>query len=153
MPFKKKTWKNRVSEYPNRRQLKKEDGGSTERVTVTRDEGIVSQEGDAFNDKNMNDLEDRIAETTRILKDTLRVSGWSSDGPPYTQTLQIEGILETDQPIIAKGEPATKDTASYKALAKNAAFIDSAETADGSITFTCWNKKPTVDIPIIIKGL
>ena len=68
MPFKKKTWKNRVSEYPNRRQLKKEDGGSTERVTVTRDEGIVSQEGDAFNDKNMNDLVDRMRRLREYLK-------------------------------------------------------------------------------------
>lgn len=59
MAFVKKTWKNRIAEYINRRQLTKEDG-STELVTVARDEGTISQEGDAFNAANMNDLEDRI---------------------------------------------------------------------------------------------
>lgn len=60
MGFIKKTWKNRIAEYINRRRLTMEDG-STNLVTVARDEGTISQEGDAFNAANMNDLEDRIA--------------------------------------------------------------------------------------------
>jgi hypothetical protein len=59
MGFTKKTWKNRIAEYINRRLLTNEDG-SIELVTVARDEGTISQEGDAFNAANMNDLEDRI---------------------------------------------------------------------------------------------
>lgn len=59
MRFTKKTWKNRIAEYINRRLLTMEDG-STNLVTVARDEGTISQEGDAFNAANMNDLEDRI---------------------------------------------------------------------------------------------
>lgn len=59
MGFTKKTWKNRIAEYINRRRLTMEDG-STNLVTVARDEGTISQEGDAFNAANMNDLEDRI---------------------------------------------------------------------------------------------
>lgn len=59
MGFTKKTWKNRIAEYINRRLLTNEDG-NTELVTVARDEGTISQEGDAFNAANMNDLEDRI---------------------------------------------------------------------------------------------
>lgn len=61
MGFTKKTWKNRIAEYINRRRLTMEDG-STNLVTVARDEGTISQEGDAFNAANMNDLEDRIQE-------------------------------------------------------------------------------------------
>ena len=57
--FSKKTWKNRMSEYPTRRKLTKENG-TTELVTVARSEGNVSQEGDAFSADNMNDLETRI---------------------------------------------------------------------------------------------
>lgn len=60
MGFIKKTWKNRIAEYINRRRLTMEDG-SASLVTVARDEGTISQEGDAFNAANMNDLEDRIA--------------------------------------------------------------------------------------------
>lgn len=60
MGFTKKTWKNRIAEYINRRLITMEDG-STNLVTVARAEGTISQEGDAFNAANMNDLEDRIA--------------------------------------------------------------------------------------------
>lgn len=59
MGFKKKTWKNRIAEYINRRLITMEDG-STSLVTVARDEGTISQDGDAFNAANMNNLEDRI---------------------------------------------------------------------------------------------
>lgn len=57
--FVKKTWTDRISEFITRRTLTKEDG-STEIVTVERNEGEVSQEGDAFDANTMNDLEDRI---------------------------------------------------------------------------------------------
>lgn len=59
MAFNKKTWKDRVAEFINRRLLTKEDG-STDLVTVARSEGIISIEGDAFNAETMNDLEDRV---------------------------------------------------------------------------------------------
>lgn len=55
----KKVWKDRKTEYPTRRTLTKTDG-SQEIVTVARNEGSVSQEGDAFSAENMNDLEERI---------------------------------------------------------------------------------------------
>ena len=57
--FEKKTWSDRIAEYITRRTLTKEDG-STEIVTVERNEGEISQEGDAFDAATMNDLEDRI---------------------------------------------------------------------------------------------
>ena len=59
MTFNKKTWKDRVAEFINRRLLTKEDG-STDLVTVARSEGTISVEGDAFNAETMNDLEDRV---------------------------------------------------------------------------------------------
>ncbi len=63
MAFSKKTWKNRVSEQPQRRLLTPTDGGSSYTVDVTRQEGIVVEEGDAFSAQNMNDLESRIKNT------------------------------------------------------------------------------------------
>lgn len=60
MAFTKKTWKDRLTEYPTRRRLTKSDGTS-ELVTVSREEGTVSQAGDAFSAANMNDLENRVA--------------------------------------------------------------------------------------------
>lgn len=60
MAFDKKTWEDRISEYPNRRTIN--DGNTTTQVTVGRDEGVITQAGDAFSASNMNDLEDRIAD-------------------------------------------------------------------------------------------
>lgn len=66
MAFVKKTWKDRIAEFPTRRRLTKEDNTS-ELVTVAREEGTLSQEGDAFSAENMNDLESRIdAEFTEV---------------------------------------------------------------------------------------
>lgn len=61
MAFVKKTWKKRLSEYPTRRQLTYTNG-TTAIVDVARLEGTISQEGDAFSDTNMNDLEQRVAD-------------------------------------------------------------------------------------------
>lgn len=60
MSYEKKEWKDRIAEYPTRRQLEKSDG-SSELVTVSRAEGNISQEGDAFSAENMNALEKRIS--------------------------------------------------------------------------------------------
>lgn len=61
MGYELKVWKDRKSEYPSRRTLTKENG-TVELVTVARSEGKISEEGDAFNEENMNDLERRIAD-------------------------------------------------------------------------------------------
>ena len=60
MAYTKKTWKDRVSQYINRRKLTDINTGTTQTVTVVRDEGNVTEAGDTFTAANMNDLEDRI---------------------------------------------------------------------------------------------
>lgn len=59
MSFEKKTWEDRLAEFPKRRTLTKSDN-STEVVEVSRNEGDIFQEGDKFSATNMNDLEQRI---------------------------------------------------------------------------------------------
>ena len=150
MPFETVQWKDRVSQYPNRRKLTGDSVNGT--VTVERDEGTISEQGTAFSAKNMNNLESRIAETTRNISANLSVSLWSGS-PPYTQEIQNTSIKATDVPIIGKGTPLTEDSANYKTLTKNFAMIDKAVAEDGKITFYCYSKKPTADIPIIIRGV
>ena len=58
MAFVKKTWKDRISQFPNRRTVN--DGYTTKQVMVGRDEGTITEEGDSFDAANMNDLEQRI---------------------------------------------------------------------------------------------
>lgn len=58
MAFAKKEWKGRIVEFPGRRRLK--GTGITDVYDIARNEGAITQEGDAFSAANMNDLEGRI---------------------------------------------------------------------------------------------
>lgn len=59
-PFVKKTWQNRLSEFPTRRRLTDVSTGDEQVVDVTREEGQIYTEGDGFTQTNMNNLEQRI---------------------------------------------------------------------------------------------
>ena len=75
MSFKQKTWNDRISEHPNRRTLTDVSDNTTKTVNVAREEGTISQEGDAFSAANMNDLEGRIADGFSTLsQDSLKMS-------------------------------------------------------------------------------
>lgn len=60
MSFLKKLWQNRQSEHPSRRILTNVNTNDVMLVEVARSEGEVLAEGDAFDESNMNDLEERI---------------------------------------------------------------------------------------------
>lgn len=116
MGFTKKTWKNRIAEYINRRRLTMEDG-STSLVTVARDEGTISQEGDAFNAVNMNDLEDRIE------------AGFAD----VTQSLTNIGVEEYLGSTISKGWAMVEVTNlnKYKSIRIYATSIDNTNNRLG----------------------
>lgn len=58
--FEKKTWKDRLTEFPGRRKITDVSTNVSTVVDVARNEGNILQEGDAFNKTNMDDLEQRI---------------------------------------------------------------------------------------------
>ena len=58
--FEKKTWVNRQSEHPARRRLT--PTGNDNEYDVARAEGVIMEDGDAFDAETMNDLEKRVAE-------------------------------------------------------------------------------------------
>lgn len=55
-----KNWKDRITQYPNRRKLINVSTGEETIVDVVRAEGNVTEAGDTFTAAVMNDLEDRI---------------------------------------------------------------------------------------------
>ena len=95
MAFIKKEWKDRLAEFAGRRRLTNIDTGEEMIVDVERDEGLVSQTGDSFSGKNMNDLEDRIeaafADCPRsaAVKNIDSVQTLPSDAASHTDTLYL----------------------------------------------------------------
>lgn len=87
MAFEKKTWKDRLVEYAGRRKITNTTTLAAQIVDMERAEGIVSEEGSAFNAANMNDLEQRVADG---------FSGVQQDINKVNQNLQElkEGIMK-----------------------------------------------------------
>ena len=88
--------------------------------------------------------------TTAQYTATLLASLWSSSAP-YTQTLNISGILSTDSPFVDVVLSSTTETAINQIDAFSC--ISKIETSDGSVTATCFSYKPSIDVPIKLKVL
>ncbi len=70
MAYEKKTWQNRVSQYPTRRVLT-EVSGSEGTYDVTRAEGTVTTQGDSFSADTTNDMETRIDDAFTEVNESL----------------------------------------------------------------------------------
>lgn len=92
-----------------------------------------------------------IEKRLKVRTVTLNSASWSASAP-YTQVVSIADITAEDRPMISVGTPSTHNATNYKSLRKAYAMIDRAVTGNGTITFYCYSKKPTVNIPIIVKG-
>jgi hypothetical protein len=76
-------------------------------------------------------------------------TSWNGTAAPYTQTIGVEGIEETDTPHIS---PVYSDTLSTAILESNAwSRVSMAESAQNAIVFTCFKDKPETAIPIQIE--
>lgn len=75
-------------------------------------------------------------------------ASWTGSGP-YTQTVAVAGLLETDMPHIVPVYSTTNATA----IAQREAWacIGQGEAAAGGIKFTCFTDKPGTAIPIQIE--
>ena len=77
---------------------------------------------------------------------SLPAAGWAGDAAPYTQTVAVPGILETDTPhygVVYSG------TAEEKTAQKEGfALVDDLDTGAGNVTFTCFEEAPEVDLTI-----
>ena len=81
-----------------------------------------------------------------VFATTLTVNDWVGDTAPFTQTIGIEGILSTDRPHYSPVYDA--DQAARLAQKEAFSMVDDLDTSDGSVTFTCFEDKPAVNIPI-----
>ena len=89
-----------------------------------------------------------VGSVTELYTAILSASDWSSTAP-YTQTVNITGILATDTPIVDVVLDSTASTATAQLGAWG--NVSKITTADGSITAMCFETMPEVDIPIQLK--
>lgn len=75
-------------------------------------------------------------------------TAWEGAGP-FTQTVAVKGILETDMPHVVP----VYDAANATAIAQKEGWscVSKAEAAAGGIKFTCFEDKPGAEIPIQIE--
>lgn len=93
-------------------------------------------------------LNQRIEDLTNFLTATITMN-WNGTQAPYTQEIAVEGIKESDNPIIDIVLADDVQTAILQE--KNWGYISRIKTADGKILVYCNKKKTTVDLPIQIK--
>ena len=87
-----------------------------------------------------------VDEKRKVFTTTLTANEWEGDAAPYTQRIGIEGILSTDRPHYSAVYATDQET---RVAQKEAfAMVDDLDTDDGSVTFTCFEEKPAVNIPI-----
>ena len=97
MAFEKKTWKDRLVEYAGRRKITNTTTLAAQIVDMERAEGIVSEEGSAFNAANMNGLEQRVADGFSAVQQDIEGINSDLDGNRFGHT--------------ADGRPGWKDGA------------------------------------------
>lgn len=81
---------------------------------------------------------------------TLLGAGWSA-GVPHTQTVEVEGILATDNPFVDVDMSGAATGAAGTALSDAWMLVGRVEAGAGSITAHCYDDAPAVDIPLILK--
>lgn len=102
-------------------------------------------------EKNAKDYSDS---KHKLFTVTLTTEGWTGEAAPFTQTVAVEGVLETDKPHwgLVYSEPEEGDELSaldLKLAEKEAyALVDDLDTANGSVTFTCLEEKPEAALTI-----
>jgi hypothetical protein len=87
-------------------------------------------------------VDNSIAATYMTAEVTLSAAGWQGNGP-YTQTVAVDGILATDRPHYG-----VVYSANWEAEKEAFALVDELDTSAGSVTFTCFENKPEVNIVI-----
>lgn len=77
-------------------------------------------------------------------------SGWS-ESAPYSQTVSVEGILATDDPLVDVSLTGVTTAEAGKARTDAWTFVGRVEAGAGTVTACCYEEKPTVDLPVLLK--
>lgn len=154
--YERKTWKNRETEFPGRRRMTAVDG-QEDVYDISREEGLVLEEGDAFDADTMNAMEGRVEagfiDTCPYLyKATFLLDGWTGEGP-YTQTAvltpadggpTVTGTSQIMSPVMCE-QTANQQTNEQLQDTLSVLNAGNAELGEGQITVSVF-EKPESDV-------
>lgn len=103
-----------------------------------------------------NDLTDELAASYAAKANmtsftvALPTLGWEGSGP-YTQTVNVAGMLNADNPIV---DIVLSETATT-AIAQLAAYglVGRIDSGNGTITAICYEEKPAIDLSLMMKAV
>lgn len=137
-----------VFEGNRKYQISTDAQGVSEIVDVT----TYVQEGDVFGPDAINATNAEINRIQGTADITLPAAGWSG-AAPYTQKVQVPGVLATDEPELKLYTPKELSAAQVKINQKMTPLITDGVTGDGYVTFYCGIKRPTKDFQVRLKGV
>lgn len=77
---------------------------------------------------------------------TIPFANWTGDTAPYTQTVSVAGLTAAMRPIMDLVQSDDVDTAQAQLDAYG--YLDKAVTGDSTLTLTCYDFKPGIDITV-----
>jgi hypothetical protein len=97
---------------------------------------------------NKNYVDTKVAGAHLEAQVTVVASGWSASAP-YTQAVNVNGILATDR--VHWGVVYSGDADAMLAQKEAFAMVDDLDSAAGKVTFTCFEEKPEVSLTIALE--
>jgi hypothetical protein len=88
------------------------------------------------------------AAATKLYTATIPTSGWSASAP-YTLDVTVNGILDTDIPIV--DIVLSDDATASKSISENWVKVGRITTSTNKITVYCYDEIPSVALPIQLK--
>ena len=97
------------------------------------DETTYTQKGDKFGANDINSTNKAVNQLGHVKEVTLTATGWSSSAP-YTQTVNVSGMVETDRPTVSLYLPDGITAADVDLQSKAYDCVNRAVSGNGSIT-------------------
>ncbi|WP_124065738.1 hypothetical protein [Clostridium sp. E02] len=102
--------------------------------------------------KFIQDSHEAVSQLIHVTEVTLTAAGWTSSAP-YTQTVNVSGMVETDRPTVSLYLSDGITAADVDLQSKAYDCVNRAVSGNGSIAVYCYKKKPAVDFQIQMKGV
>ena len=97
-------------------------------------------------DSDGNSLEDIMGQNPVQVETTIFADSWVGTEMPYTNTISVEGVTETN--VIDLIPPAILTEEQIDAYQSSP--ILNATQAMGEITLYCWGEPPKIDLPVVV---